>query len=114
MDYLTTFCSELLKKLNKEPLGVQWVKNAALSLLWLGSLLWLRFDHGPRELLHGTSACHRYGPKQKVKQVGNGHDKGSAIKKKHSSHKGSPLQLDEVDERPKEDNDTKERKHGSA
>ena len=29
-------------------LGVQWVKDLVLSLWWLGSLLWLRFDTWPR------------------------------------------------------------------
>ena len=31
---------------------MQWVKELALSLQFLGSLLWLGFDHWPGELPH--------------------------------------------------------------
>ena len=36
----------------------QWVKDPALSQLWLGWLLWRGFDPQPRELPHdaGTTA----------------------------------------------------------
>ena len=30
-------------------LGAQWVKDLALSLLWLGPLLWCGFDPWPRK-----------------------------------------------------------------
>ena len=35
----------------------QWVKDPVLSLLWLGSLLWRRFDPWPRSFLHAVSAA---------------------------------------------------------
>ena len=37
----------LKEKLPGSSLVVQWVKDLALSLQWLGLLLWLRFDPGP-------------------------------------------------------------------
>ena len=45
-------------------LVVQWVKDQASSLQWLGPLLWRRFSLCP-----GTSTCHRHSsPRQKQKQ----------------------------------------------
>ena len=38
-----------------------WVKESALSLPWLGLLLWRGFDPGP-----GTSTCHRHSQKEKT------------------------------------------------
>ena len=40
-------------------LMVQWVKDLALSLLWLRLLLWHRFDPWP-----GNSTCHGGGPRK--------------------------------------------------
>ena len=40
---------------------VQWVKNLALSLQWLGSLLWHRFDSWP-----GNFHTSRAWPKKKI------------------------------------------------
>ena len=39
-----------------------WIKDLALSLLWLRSLLWPGFDPWP----WGTSACHHRSQKQKL------------------------------------------------
>ena len=36
--------------ISKRPLVERWVKEPELSLLWLGSLLWCRFDAWPRNL----------------------------------------------------------------
>ena len=44
---------------------VQQVKDPGLSLLWLGSLLWHRFDPGPR-----TSACLPGGKKKEEEEEG--------------------------------------------
>ena len=38
--------------LNRSSLIVQWVKDSALSMQWLWSLLWYGFDPWPRELSH--------------------------------------------------------------
>ena len=39
-----------MKKLSWSSFMVQWVKDPALSLQWLGSLLWYKFDLWPRNL----------------------------------------------------------------
>lgn len=36
--------------ISKRPLVERWVKDPELSLLWLGSLLWCRFDAWPGNL----------------------------------------------------------------
>ena len=45
----------------------QWVKDPALSLLWLGLLLWLRFNSWPGELPH-SSGVAKTGKKKKKKK----------------------------------------------
>ena len=37
----------------------QWVKNSVLSLLWLGSLLWHRFDSWPRNFCMATGVAKK-------------------------------------------------------
>ena len=37
----------------------QWVKDLALSLQWLGLLLWHKFDPWPRELPHALGSAKK-------------------------------------------------------
>ena len=53
------------KTLDRSPLVAQWFKDLALSLQWLGSLLWCGFEiPGP-----GTCTCYRHGQKRKKERV---------------------------------------------
>ena len=47
---------------------VQWVEDLGLSLLWLRSLLWHRFDPA-WELLHAMDAAKKKKKKEKKKTV---------------------------------------------
>ena len=46
--------SNIKTRTMRNSLVAQWVKDLVLSLLWLGPLLWHRFDPWPWELLHAT------------------------------------------------------------
>lgn len=49
-------------ELSRIALVVQWVKDSVLSLEWLGSLLWLRFNSWPRKFY-----MYQAQPKNKMK-----------------------------------------------
>lgn len=44
---------------NRNSLVAPWVKNLALSLLWLGSLLWNGFDAWPGNYLHAMGVAKK-------------------------------------------------------
>ena len=43
----------------RSSLGAQWVKDLALSLLWLRSLLWRRVHPWPGNFCHGTGVAQK-------------------------------------------------------
>ena len=53
----------------------QWVRDPALSLLWLRLLLWCEFE--------GTSACHGHRQKTKTKKESQFRVRGSRYKPLH-------------------------------
>ena len=56
-----------MEKQSESSLEVQWVQDPALSLQWLGSLLWHKFDPWPR-YLHMLVGMIKETQKQKQKQ----------------------------------------------
>ena len=52
-------CIQVIKLLLGSSLVAQWVKDLALSLLWLRSLLWRGFDSWPQELPHALGTAKK-------------------------------------------------------